>query len=353
MHLHGFVVGDRLGCRREAFDTRRQHRDRHERARSGDDHSALELVLLDADKIQGYAASRARRIQRALVGLDPADTRAPATRQDFDLFAGCERSIDEGPRDDGAETGQRERTVDPEPWPADVTTRGSGPQDRVERGDELAEAGLCCRRHFDHRRAGQRRSLERRGHVGARERCPLFIHEIAFRQRHDTAVDAEYAKDREMLPRLRHDPFVQRDHEQNRVDGTDAREHVPDEVLMPGDVDDAHLAAVGKAEPRESEIDRHAALALFTEPVRVDAGQRFDERRLAMIDMARGRDDARAHVGSRRCGAPRCTRSRPSLRGGARHPLSTAPACVFQTALHRPRSSPGSRRGPRGRRSSS
>src|SRR5438552_16083319 len=98
-----------------------------------------------------------------------------------------------------------------------------------------------------------------------------------------------------MLPRLRHDPFVQRDHEQNRVDGTDARKHVPDEVLMPGDVDDAHLPAVGKAEPRESEIDRHATLALFTEPVRGDAGQRFDERRLAMIDMARGRGKAPGH----------------------------------------------------------
>ena len=106
MYLHGLVMGDGVGGRAQNLDARGHHRNRGERAGSDDDHAALELIFLHADEVQGHAAPRSRRIQRALVGLDPANTRAPTARQDLDLFTGRERPIDEGPRDDGAETGQ-------------------------------------------------------------------------------------------------------------------------------------------------------------------------------------------------------------------------------------------------------
>src|SRR5438270_8263029 len=135
-------MGDGLGGRDQNLDARGHHRNRGERAGSDDDHSALELIFLDADEVQGHAAPWSRRIECALVGLDPADARALASRQDLDLVAGRERPIDEGPRDDRAETGQGEGPVDPKAWPADITTRLRGPQDRVERRNELIEAGL-------------------------------------------------------------------------------------------------------------------------------------------------------------------------------------------------------------------
>src|SRR5207237_2197211 len=162
-------MGDGLRGRAQDLDARGHHGNRGERAGSDDDHAALELIFLDADEVQGHAAPWSRRIERALVGLDPADTRALTARQYLDLVAGRERPIDEGPRDDRAETGQGEGPVYPKARPADITTRLCGPQHRVERGNELIKAGLRGGRDLDHRRAGERRSLERRPDVGPAE----------------------------------------------------------------------------------------------------------------------------------------------------------------------------------------
>src|SRR5439155_4923879 len=68
-------------------------------------------------------------------------------------------------------------------------------------------------------------------------------------------------------------------------------EHVPDEAVMPGDVDEVDLIAVGQAEVRVPDVDRHAAPPLFGQPVGVDPRQRPEERRLAMVDVARSADD--------------------------------------------------------------
>ena len=42
---------------------------------------------------------------------------------------------------------------------------------------------------------------------------------------------------------------------------------------------------------REPEIDRDAARLLFFQPIRIDAGQRLDERALPVIDVPRRADD--------------------------------------------------------------
>src|SRR5207237_3232525 len=51
------------------------------------------------------------------------------------------------------------------------------------------------------------------------------------------------------------------------------------------DVDEAHLFAARQLEPGEPEIDRHAALLLVLEAVRVDARECLDQRRLAMVNV--------------------------------------------------------------------
>ena len=47
----------------------------------------------------------------------------------------------------------------------------------------------------------------------------------------------------------------------------------------------------GQIEVREAEVDRDAALLLFLEPVGVLSGERLDEARLAVVDVAGGADD--------------------------------------------------------------
>ena len=106
--------------------------------------------------------------------------------------------------------------------------------------------------------------------------------------------DAEQIDDREVLARLRHHPFVRRDHQQREVDPAHAREHVLDEALVPRHVDDAHLFAAGQSEPGEAEVDRQPALLLLPQPVRVDAGKGLDERGLAVVNVAGSAD--RVHL---------------------------------------------------------
>ncbi len=81
--------------------------------------------------------------------------------------------------------------------------------------------------------------------------------------------------------------------------------------------------SVGRRQVREAEIEGDTASLLFFETVAVDAGERADERSLAVIDVAGGADEDRAQRLTLRPGArgrggspwrrPRCPRSAPSV----------------------------------------
>ena len=103
---------------------------------------------------------------------------------------------------------------------------------------------------------------------------PVLVDEVALGQRDDAARDAEQVEDREVLARLRHHAFVGGDDEQREVDAADAGEHVLDEALVAGHVDDADLLRrSGSVQPGEAEVDGHAAVFLFLQAVGVDAGE--------------------------------------------------------------------------------
>ena len=97
--------------------------------------------------------------------------------------------------------------------------------------------------------------------------------------------------DGEVLARLRHHALVGGDHQQGEVDAADARQHVLDEALVAGHVHDLDREPVGLLQEGEAEVDRDAARLLLGQPVGVGAGERLDERRLAVVDVAGGADD--------------------------------------------------------------
>ena len=99
-----------------------------------------------------------------------------------------------------------------------------------------------------------------------------------------------------MLGRLRPPALAGVDHEQGAVDPAHPGEHVVDEPLVAGDVDEADLAAGRQGGPGEAEVDRQAPRLLLGQPVRVGPGQGLDQRRLAVVDMAGGADDVRHQV---------------------------------------------------------
>jgi hypothetical protein len=57
-----------------------------------------------------------------------------------------------------------------------------------------------------------------------------------------------------------------------------AGDHVAHEALVAGHVDEAEPAAVAEAQAGEAQVDRQPAFLLLLEPVRIDAGQRLDQR---------------------------------------------------------------------------
>ena len=96
-----------------------------------------------------------------------------------------------------------------------------------------------------------------------------------------------------MLFGLRHPAVVRRDHEQREIDRPDAGDHVPHEIFVPRHIDHAEREA-RQSEMRKAEIDRDPARFFLRQPVGVGAGERLDQRRLAVIDMSGGGEDERS-----------------------------------------------------------
>ena len=46
---------------------------------------------------------------------------------------------------------------------------------------------------------------------------------------------------------------------------------------------------------REAQFDRNAAALFFFQAIRIDAGERANERRFSVIDVSRGADDDAVH----------------------------------------------------------
>src|SRR5262249_28299583 len=136
----------------------------------------------------------------------------------------------------------------------------------------------------------------------------------------------------------RQDPLVGGDPHHGEIAPAGPGQHVLDEALVAGDVDDFDGEAVGLFEEGKAEVDGDATRLLFRQAVRVDAGQRLDERGLAVVDVAGGADDDR-----RGCGAVGARR-RWLVRGAewlrrsfrlfpSRHPGPAAAATAAASAL--------------------
>ena len=119
----------------------------------------------------------------------------------------------------------------------------------------------------------------------------LRIHRIGFGQHGDAAPYAEQLQDVEMLPRLRLDRLVGRNHQQHQVDAAHSGEHVADEALVSRNVDKAQaqsLAVRGRQiRVREAEVNGDAAPLLFLQSVGIDSGQRLHQRGFAVVDVPR------------------------------------------------------------------
>ena len=162
------------------------------------------------------------------------------------------------------------------------------------------EAGAGGRRNLENGSAGEGSAVGKQFDLVAHVADAGGVGKIGLGDDEDAAARAEQMEDVEMLLGLRHHAVVGGDGEEHEVDAVGAGEHVADEALMAGDIDDAGAGAVGKGEVGEAEVDRDAAFLFFLEAVGVLAGESFDERGLAVVDMAGGADNGVDDLSSHR-----------------------------------------------------
>ena len=172
-----------------------------------------------------------------------------------------------------------------------VLCGGGRVQHPVELGLQVVQAGTGRGREGQHGGIAQRRprdSLPHARHDGLQR---LGVDEVRLGDDDDRGRDAEEVEDVEVLLRLRLPALVGRHHEDGGVDGADACQHVADEPLVTRDVDDPHLPARRQLQPGEAQVNGETPTLLLLEAVRVDAGQRLDERALAVVDVTGCRND--------------------------------------------------------------
>ncbi len=124
-----------------------------------------------------------------------------------------------------------------------------------------------------------------------------FIDAVDFRDHGGAARDVQQVENVEVLDGLRHHAVVGGHHQQREIDAAHAGEHVADEALVTGNVDEADQLPARQRQIGEPEVDRNAARLLLRQAVGVDAGERFHQQRLAVVDVSGGGDDHLVNTG--------------------------------------------------------
>ncbi len=218
-----------------------------------------------------------------VLGVQPAHPQIEAGRRQHEPVAGPDRARDQGAGHDHPRARQREGAIDREARiPRAVAAARTELRQRLP--ERLDPRPCACGNRQD-RRVAQGRGRQQRPDLRRDRRDPAG-REVRLRDRDYPAPNAEQVEDRRVLAGLGHHPVIGRDDEQGRVDAARPGQHRMHEPLVPRHVHEAECVRIGVAE-----IDRDAAPFLLFQPVRVDAGQRAHEGRLAVVDMARRPDD--------------------------------------------------------------
>ncbi|MBK7701413.1 MAG: hypothetical protein IPI34_00265 [bacterium] len=279
-------------------------------AGAGRDHleAALHLVLLDAVQREGQPLARASTRDRAAVGLHVAHAHLGAGRRQFQHVAhsGLAAPAGAGHHDPGARHG--EDPVHGQPEGAVAAAAGQRGRLGGERDAQVVQT-LAGARRDQHRGAVlQERAAREVAHLLERDLGEVAVDQVELGDDDDAAAHPERGQDLQVLHGLGHDPLVRGHHQQREVDAAGPGDHLPHEALVAGHVDDAQGRAVRQGQLREAQFDADAALLLLLEAVGLDAGQRLDQRRLAVVHVAGGAQDEaalRAHASSRRIFPPR------------------------------------------------
>ena len=208
--------------------------------------------------------------------LNRTHTNLVARRQHAELLSDAHFGAHRSTGDDDAVSLDDERAIQGKPEDAGGAARREAVELVHDLLAQFVETGAGYRRHLDYRRIDERGAVCEQFDLVADVADSRGVGEVSLGDHEDAAARAEQMQDVEMLLGLRHNPVVGCDGEQHEVDAVGAGEHVADEALVAGDVDDAGASAVGQREVGEAEIDRNPALLFLLEAVGVLPGERPD-----------------------------------------------------------------------------
>ncbi len=163
---------------------------------------------------------------------------------DLDLVADMQAPVHQRAGDDGAGAGDCEDAVDGQARAADVSLRGRSGQRRFDGVSHILQPLTTHGRAHEHGRTLRTGTFDCSRNGVLDQLQPLLIDEISLRDHDERLLDREQIENRQVFTRLRHDAFVGCDDEQRQVDAAGAGQHVLDEALVAGHVDNAGLGAV-------------------------------------------------------------------------------------------------------------
>ena len=203
----------------------------------------------------------------------------------------------------------------------------------VPSADDAARTGSRSER-----RPGEQRA-DRRDHIVP----PGILDGVDLRHDRDPVADPERVEQREVLERLRPRTVVGGDDQQRGIDLAGPDEHVADQLVVPRHIDEVELGPVVEREVRIADVDGHPAALLLGQPVGVDAGQRAQQRGLAVVDVP-GRADDDGHARRSRAWVMAAPRA-PSASGSTvRRSRTTRSSSIRPMTAGSPRRSAASRR---------
>ena len=270
-----------------------------QQARRCQRHAARKIFHVNACKVQGSALSGDRLIGGLPVHLHSAHAHAASRGKDFQFFFFLDGSRDQRSSDDGAEAFHGEDAINRQTKERSRVFRGNFGGRLREFAFQIVKPSAFECADGNHGRAFQKRSAQKVFQFHAHDVECFGIDRVGLGDHRDATSNRQQPADIEVLDGLRLDAFIGRDHEQDEIDAADPREHVAHEALVSGDIDEAETQVFAarrfQIEVRKSNVDGDAAALLFFETIGIDAGERFDQRGLAVVDVTGGADDDGLH----------------------------------------------------------
>ncbi|HEY7069747.1 MAG TPA: hypothetical protein VH479_06540 [Acidimicrobiales bacterium] len=220
-------------------------------------------------------------------------------RDDRQPVAEPQRSAGQRARDDGARAAGDEGAVDPEAGTIHPGRRSRGRQ-VLEGGAQGLDPDALRGVHGDDRGAGEEGPGHALGDLGPGGLAPVVVDQADLGQRDDAVGHTDQVEDLQVLLGLGLPALARVHDEQAGVDHPDAGEHVLDEAGVAGHVHEGQVLPGRQRRPGEAEVDSQPACLLLGQAVGIHAGERLDQGRLAVVDVARGGDDAHAATRRRR-----------------------------------------------------